>query len=43
MYLLGTVLIMCGVIAAAVASLSYALVIRGNAAALAAKAGGSQA
>ena len=35
MYLLGTVLIMCGVIAAALASLSYALVIRGNAAALA--------
>lgn len=35
MYLLGTILIICGIAAAAVASTSYALVTRGNVAALA--------
>jgi cytochrome c-type biogenesis protein CcmF len=35
MYLLGTILIVCGVVAAALASVSYALVPRGNTAALA--------
>ena len=35
MYLLGTILIICGIAAAMLASVSYALVPRGNAAALA--------
>src|SRR6266545_5198269 len=34
MYLLGTMLIVCGIVAAALASVSYALVPRGNVAAL---------